>query len=541
LKTACLLRSLILLCLLAQPASQAAAENAAILMQFGPSGPVRIAGQTLERAVVEAFYARRGFAPAWEDGPDALGLGPRAAVIFGTLAAAADEGLDPADYHVREIAGLASGADPRERVARDLLITDGLFRYIADQSGSRLKLGWSDERPQSGPGAEVLETAAALRAEALRVFLEERAPRGAEYATLKAALASARRAAAAGGWVGLPDGGTIRPGEHDTAVPALRLRLAAEGRKIPAIRSASGFSLYDKALAEAVAAFQRDHGLKGDGVIGDDTRAALNVSAQARIDQLMANLERARWSPGRPAAGRSVEVNIAGYWLRAYDGGQIALTMPVVVGRAERKTPLIETRITNVVVNPSWTVPPTILTHDILPRLEENADYLSIRGLERHALSDGRVRLVQPPGPGNPLGRYKFILPNPFDIYLHDSPESGKFRREVRTFSSGCVRVGDATSLAIFLLSDNPRFTPDRLADLVAAGTTRTITLDEPIPVSLVYKTAWLDTHDRLILGNDPYDRDQRLLAALKKARAPNPRAKSAEQVARTSAMSLAE
>lgn len=538
------MRSVILLCLLISPAQQAAADGVSILFVFGPSAPLKVADQTLNRDVLEAFYAGRGFAPAWDGGTDQVGLGPQATAIFETLVAAADEGLDPADYHVREIAALASSTATRGRTARDLLLTDGLFRYLADQSGGRLKPGTSDERAQSGsdgPGAEVIAVAAGLRPDALRVFLAERQPRGAEYVALKAALAPARRLAGAGGWQSLPEGGTIHPGDHDAAVPALRLRLAAEGWKVPTPRNTSGFNLYDKTLLEAVATFQRRHGLKGDGVIGDDTREALNVSAQARVDQIMANLERARWMTDLPAAGRSVEVNIAGYRLRAYDGAQIALTMPVVVGKAERKTPVLESRITYIVVNPSWTVPPTILRKDILPRLEENPDYLSLRGLERHELGDGRYRLVQPPGPRNPLGRYKFVLPNPFDIYLHDSPEGAKFHREVRTFSSGCVRVGDAAALAIFLLDNNPRYTPDRLNDLVAAGTTRTIALDSPVPVSLVYKTAWLDERDGLIIANDPYGRDQRLLAALKKDRAARPRGKSPELMARSGAMSLAE
>jgi murein L,D-transpeptidase YcbB/YkuD len=268
-----------------------------------------------------------------------------------------------------------------------------------------------------------------------------------------------------------------------------------------------------------VGAFQRRHGLKGEGVIGRDTRDALNLPPEQRVQQIAVSMERARWF-GMPASGPFVEVDIAGFWLRAFRAGRMVSSMPVVVGTSVRQTPALDGRITSIIVNPTWTVPPTIVEQDILPRLRADPGYLAGRGIVRRSSPDGQhIRLIQPPGPTNPLGRYKFVMPNALDIYLHDSPDPTKFHRELRNFSSGCVRVGDAAGLAGFLLDGDPHVTPERLSDLVAAGRTRQIPLAAPVPVSLVYQTAWLDAEGALVLGGDPYGRDQDLWAALRKSR----------------------
>jgi murein L,D-transpeptidase YcbB/YkuD len=240
------------------------------------------------------------------------------------------------------------------------------------------------------------------------------------------------------------------------------------------------------------------------------------MPVEARLRQVAVNMERARWADP-PGEGRRVEVNLAAYSLNVYQDGQSLLSMPVVVGTKENPTPILASRITAVVLNPNWTLPPAVIK-EILPRLREDRGYLAARGIAREE-SDGKVRLVQPPGPTNPLGHYKFVIPNDQDIYLHDSPDSRKFHYENRAYSHGCVRLGDPAALANLLLDDQMSRFPDGLDGVIQTGDTRHIALVKPVPVSLVYRTAWLDAEGRLVLGQDGYGRDELLWTALHKPR----------------------
>jgi murein L,D-transpeptidase YcbB/YkuD len=525
----------------------AAPESGAslVMLRLIPPGDVTVAGQGVDKDALTSFYAVRDYALAWDSA--GRGLGERAADVYSVLASAGDEGLEPADYHVREIAALADAATDAEHVERDLLLSDGLIRYAADVSGGRLNSHETDERyvdHQSLELPEYLAAAAALDPAELQPFLARLAPSMPQYLALKAMLVQARRFVDAGGWTALPDGGSIHPGEHDPAVPALRQRLIAEGRVAVAGTAWHKFSLdldyqlleqpaavaarpgkanadlYDPALSKAVALFQAEHGIKPDGVIGKDTRAALDLPAEVRVQQIAVNLERLRWSE-IPSSGRAVVVNLAAYSLHVYQDGTPILTMPVVVGSRENPTPMIDSRITTVVLNPNWTLPPNVIK-EMLPRIHGDDGYLASKGIARE-VSDGHVRLVQPPGPTNPLGRYKFIMPNDQDIYLHDSPDVAKFRYALRAYSHGCIRLGNPAALAALLLDDRIATLPDGGLDtLVQTGQTKHIALSKPVPVSLVYRTAWLNDEGHLVIGQDSYGRDARLWRALRKTRLSN-------------------
>jgi murein L,D-transpeptidase YcbB/YkuD len=280
-------------------------------------------------------------------------------------------------------------------------------------------------------------------------------------------------------------------------------------------------TLYDSRLQAAVASFQAEHGIRPDGVIGKDTLAALDLPIDARIEQVIVNMERARWDD-TPVVGRRVEVNLAAYNLVVYQDATPVLSMPVVVGSSDNPTPIISSRITTVVLNPNWTLPPNVI-REMLPKIRADSSYLAHRGIARIE-EEGKVRLVQPPGPANPLGRYKFIMPNDQDIYLHDSPDLVKFRYALRAYSHGCVRLGNPAGLAALLLDDRVATLPQGLQDMVQTGTTRHIALSKPVPVSLVYRTAWLNDSGNLVLGQDAYARDQRLWKALHKPLIATPR-----------------
>ena len=495
------------------------------MIRLEAPGELIVAGQPLDKEMLHAFYAYRNYALAW-DGDDA-GLSDRAAIVYATLAAANQDGLEPADYHLHEIAGLTNASSDVDRLNRDLLLTDGLLHYASDVSAGKLTSRQTDERyddRQSLGLPQYLAASANLIPQDLVQFMANLAPSTPQYLAVRAMLAKARRYADAGGWNALPDGGSVRPGAHDPIVQPLRQRLIAEGW-LPANSKAAGKGnddFYDQTLSSAVAAFQAEHAIKSDGVIGKDTRAALDLPAEARVQQLAVNLERLRWSE-IPAQGRAVEVNLASYSLKVYQDGAPILTMPVVVGSRENPTPMIASRITTVVLNPNWTLPPNVIK-EMLPRIRDDDDYLRSKGIAREE-SDGHVRLVQPPGPTNPLGRYKFIMPNDKDIYLHDSPDVAKFRYALRAYSHGCIRLSNPAGLAALLLDDRVATLPDGgLAALVQTGETRHIALSKPVPVSLVYRTAWLDGEGRLVIGEDSYGRDVRLWKALHKAKTPNNR-----------------
>jgi murein L,D-transpeptidase YcbB/YkuD len=519
-KTALTVLALAVLTLTGASADQSAQSSLAVLRLAAP-GNVVVAGKVLDKDALRTFYSRRSYALAWDGG--VAGLAPRASTVFTVLLNADCEGLDPADYHVREISGLANAASVVDDVDRDLLLTDGLLRYATDVAGGRLTSHQTDERfvdRQSMGLPEYLAAASGLEPSDLRQFLDSLPPDTTEYAALKKMLAQLRLLNASGGWEALPDGPTIRPGTHDPAVPALRQRLIKEWR-IPAttVVRKGHEDLYDPLLVAAISSFQAQHGIKADGVMGKDTRAALNLPVEDRLHQIVVNMERVRWMPNIPLAGRSVIVNLAAYSLNVYQDGEQVLTMPVVVGSPENPTPMIATNITTVVLNPNWTLPPKVIK-EMLPRIHEDADYLAAKGIVRRELEDGKVRLIQPPGPTNPLGRYKFIMPNDQDIYLHDSPDVAKFRYALRAYSHGCIRLGNPAALAALLLDDRIATMPDGLDALVQTGETRHIALSKPVPVALVYRTVWLDRDGRLVIGQDSYGRDARLWKALQKARA---------------------
>jgi murein L,D-transpeptidase YcbB/YkuD len=530
LKAAILIFALALFASFGATAATDAAGSIAMLRLMAP-GDLMVAGQVVDKDALRSFYNYRHYALAWD--AQAPGLDERAAAVYAVLSAADTQGLEPGDYHVHEIVALANATTDSEHLDRDLLITDGLIRYAADVGGGRLNSHQTDERyvdNQSLGLPEYLAAAAALDPSALPGVLAQLAPSTPQYLALTAMLAQARQRIDAGGWSPLPDAvpgpdgrvASIRPGAHDPIVPALRQRLLAEGRIEPLAKPLrkDAEDLYDPVLSKAVAQFQAEHAIKPDGVIGKDTRAALDLSAQARYQQIAVNLERLRWSE-IPTSGRYVLVNLAAYSLNVYQDGAPIMTMPVVVGSRENPTPMIASRITTVVLNPNWTLPPNVIK-EMLPRIHGDADYLASKGIAREE-ENGHVKLVQPPGPTNPLGRYKFVMPNNQDIYLHDSPDVAKFRYALRAYSHGCIRLGNPAGLAALLLDDRIATLPDGGLDaMVQTGQTRHIALLKPVPVSLVYRTTWLDADGHVVIGQDSYGRDARLWKALHKARGAN-------------------
>jgi L,D-transpeptidase YcbB len=466
---------------------------------------------------LSCFYERRGAVPAWSD---ASGLRAEAVELLQALAAAAAEGLRPEDYRAAGLAEAArSAADPEpppDALADlDLLLTNAFVTY-----SSHLRRGRVDprevhrdcavERPGGDP-AQVLEEA--LATGRVREALAEQAPPHAGYALLRGALAELRAAAPdRNGWPAVPAGKTLRLGDRDARVEALRRRLAATG-EAPAA-PAQDAERFDDGLAEAVRAFQRRHGLEPDAAVGPKTLAALNASAPARARQVELNLERWRWLP-RDLGERHVLVNIAGFELRWEEPGREPLLMKVIVGRPYTRSPMFTSAMNQVVLNPWWNVPASITRNEILPRLRRDPGYLARENMIMTSTRDGGVSIRQRPGPGNALGRIKFLFPNRFGVYLHDTPSRSLFERTVRTFSHGCIRIEKPLELAEAVLRDDPAWTPQAIRAALDRGATRTIPLARPVPVHVVYWTAWMDGEGVLQLRDDVYDRDSALAEAL--------------------------
>ncbi|NJO38962.1 MAG: L,D-transpeptidase family protein, partial [Rhizobiales bacterium] len=292
--------------------------------------------------------------------------------------------------------------------------------------------------------------------------------------------------------------------------------------------------VFDAALVEGVKAFQERHGLEQDGHVGPDTLGALNTPVEARLEQLVLNLERRRWMPDRMAA-RYIYVNLADFHLQLIDRGKVTFDTPVVIGSQYNKTPVFSADMTHLVINPFWNVPPSIAAGEILPKARNDSDYfrrhqfdlfenwsadaeqLDPTSINWQAVDPERFsyKLRQRPGPTNALGRLKFMLPNAYNIYLHDTPDRAHFDANERSFSHGCVRVAEPEALADAILQGQSGWTLDGIQDAVNSGERRQINLDGSLPVQITYLTAWVDKDNRAHFRNDVYDRDHILADAL--------------------------
>lgn len=349
-------------------------------------------------------------------------------------------------------------------------------------------------------------------------------PAYAGIAGLEAARAALAAQVAAGGWPRVGNGPALRPGAADPRVPVLRRRLAASG-DLPAGGDEAG-DLYDPPLAEAVLRFQQRHGLQVDGIVGRATLAALDTPAADRLRQIDANLTRRRRLP-LSLGERYLLVNLPAFRLEAVDKGRPVLAMDVVVGRPSMPSPEVATVITHLVVNPFWNVPASIARRELAPRESSEPGYLGSMGIRVFAGPGGeeelapdavdwlavargeqRLYLRQEPGQRNSLGRLSLQMPNDDDICLHDTPDKSAFHRSRRALSHGCIRLADAAALAAYLLRDDSVWTFETLTAEIASGRQREIRLPSPMPIFLVYWTAWIAADGTLELRDDVYRRD---------------------------------
>jgi L,D-transpeptidase YcbB len=482
------------------------------------------------RELVQEFYARRGFRAAWSN--------PRnAEQLRKALADSYNDGLDPADYHLPLLEKLSQqvsqpAATHALRAQYDVLLTDALLRLAYHLSFGKVDPETFDPQWNYGRTLAARNVAQkveeALAAENVLQRVEALKPTHRLYVELKREL-SRYRAAASKDWPTIPAGETLKPGMSDARTSMLRARLIASGDLDAS--AVSEPAVYDAQLDTAVRAFQQRMGLESDGVAGPGTVAELNVLPADRIRQLRVNLDRGRVLL-QDLPEEFVVVNIAGFTVYLVRGQQVVWNARVQVGKPYRRTPNFRSEISYLVLNPTWTVPPGIIANDILPAARRDPSAITRKGLKvfdangqelspdsidwsRFASGHIPYTLRQDPGPSNALGRVKLMFPNPYSVYLHDTPSQALFDRAERGFSSGCVRVERVLELTELLLSDQERWNQDSIARVIASGQTQNVTLEKKIPVLLAYWTAWVDPQGRMNFRRDIYGQDAKWAKAL--------------------------
>lgn len=506
-------------------ATGAVAKADPLLQAILAAPSVQVDAEVLDRPALAAAYEGRKFEPLW------VGVSGRVEKILDTLEKSALHGLDPADYHVAAIKARLGSSDPSQRLVLDLMLTDGLMRYASDVRAGRVSP--RQVRGEQYVRSQVVDAVAAVLAVAaspdVGAALAALPPRSPVYQGLVIALAGLHELEAQGGWGTIPEGRKLEPGDHSPRVAALRKRLAATGELGGA---ASEGETYDSRLEEAVKAYQTRTGIEADGIAGRGTFAMLNIPVTDRIRQVIANMERMRWQPDDLGA-RHVLVNVPAYQLVAVSNGHVDLNMKVVVGRPARPTPVFSDAIRFVEFNPDWSVPSTIAREDIQPHLVSNPLY-ALEHKNVRMYKDGveidpttidwrytsvrQFRLTAPPGPRNPLGTVKFLFPNRFDVYLHDTSEPQLFAKAERAFSSGCIRVSDPAALSNWLLSDKPNWSDEKRRSILDSRRQTRLNMENPVPVYITYITAWLGEDGRPVFRPDIYNRDAALAAAIGKA-----------------------
>lgn len=489
---------------------------------------------------LQLLYERNGFQPIWLD----KGI-PSTQVneLIEAVEDARKDGLNPDDYHIESIKGklaesingrlLNNSSNLQQMLALELVLSDAFLLY-----GSHLLAGrinpesidpeWSANR--LGIDMSLVLEKAILSGQ-IKNSLVQLAPSQQGYKRLRKAFEIYKNLKTSWDFSSFPASTIIKKGSAGAIITELRKRLAVEGFLSETVENES--AIFDEELEQAVRNFQTRYGLKVDGVVGPQTLSNLAVSIEDRIVQIEINMERWRWLP-QTLGERHVLVNIADYRLEAFADQARVLEMKAIVGREYRRTPVFSDRISYLVLNPSWNIPRSIAVKDKLPLIKKNPEYLkeqNIRvfkgwGDDRQEIAVNSIdwssvqakgfpySLRQEPGPQNALGRIKFMFPNKYNVYLHDTPSRELFNSSLRTFSSGCVRIEKPIELAAHFLLRNTQWSYETLEETIEKGIERTIKLSDPVPVHLLYWTVFTDDAGNIQFRPDVYGRDKLLKEA---------------------------
>jgi len=468
-----------------------------------------------------SFYKLNSFCSVWNT-PEKRKTAAEA------IANAENEGLNPEDYQLSKILANEKKVDSlseKEITEYDLLLTTSLEKYLSDLSFGKLnpkKLydDWDLKIAKSDSHKNISD---ALQRDSLAQIIERAKPNHAVYKRLENALVLINK---------FPEDtlktieipGKLKPNDSDKSLILIKKRLAYwNDLQLPETLTAS----YDEETVKAVKKFQLRHGLDADGIIGKGTLAQLNVSKETRKKQIIANLERWRWFP-KTMGEHYIIINIPEYKLRTVFKSDTTRTHNVIVGTSARKTPILSSKLSYAVFNPTWTVPPTILKEDIIPSMMKNRNYLKGKNITIYDQKNQEVnpwswnpakaknyRYVQSPGTYNSLGMVKIIFPNDFAVYLHDTNHKEYFEKTDRSLSSGCVRVQDPLELTEYLLADKKNWNLEKITETLKTEKTKNATFKSDIFIHQLYWTASSDK-DLLYFMPDIYDLDQSLYTKLR-------------------------
>jgi murein L,D-transpeptidase YcbB/YkuD len=487
------------------PAPPTIADQVADQLRQLSSGKFdRILGGKAERASIEAFYSGRSYAPIWITDAHA---NDRAIAAIGYLAHVGADGLNPADYPVPNF---KSATDPQTLAEDELKFDVSVVTYAKHASIGRVAWSRVDANIEYDTKAPDPASVLASMADAKDVAsaLDGYEPHAPQYEALKKKLAELRGGDSNGLKPPIPNGPALRIGEQDARVPALREKLGVTGDG----------NTYDKALAEAVKAFQKEHGLRQTGTLTAPTVEALNGPRPTHvIDTILANMERWRWMPHDLGTNYAM-INLPDFTAHVFHDGKQIWQTKIVIGMPNKPTPIMSTLMRFITVNPVWHVPPSIINNEYLPAMAQDPTVMQRMGLVVERDASGRVTgIYQPPGDNSAEGRIRFNFPNKFLVFQHDTPDKYMFKDARRAFSHGCMRTQFPAHYAAVLLSlvrPDDGYTVERLHKMYGPHEIN-IEFPKPLPIHITYQTAFVDAAGKLEFRDDIYGRDRELLAIL--------------------------
>ena len=488
---------------------------------------------TVDRVLL-SMYLSNGMQPYWVTSQEPT---QRAVDLLSELNAAATEGLNPAEYQLKKIHSLWQSKKADDLATLEVMLTLAMGSYVADMRQGRSITCQLDPELFAAARDHQVDIIGiihqALAAPDLIQFLRQQPPQHQGYQSLKKTLAQYRKYAKQGNWPQIPTGKVLKPGMQDPRLDQLGRRLTITG-DLP--QPLTQTTTYGPQLVTAVKHFQKRYNLEQDGIIGKSTLAALNIPVEDHIRRIIINMERWRWLP-HTLDGQRLLVNIAGFYLAGIQDEKLEIVMPVIVGKLHHETPVFTHTMRYIEFNPFWNLPNSIAENEMVPKMikdpqylakkhirifdgwKENAPEVNPASINWRTIGKGirKYRLRQDPGPDNSLGTIKFMFPNKYNVYMHDTPAHSLFKKNNRSFSHGCIRVSDPCGLALYLLNkDTGDWTKERINELIAKGKRVVVPLKKPFPVHILYRTVLVDPRDNTVhFYDDVYGRDTLLAQAI--------------------------